>query len=76
MSYLVQADPDHSKFWAYRGQKALGCVFEGQESTSTKQVYTNPAEVFDVNVKYSFQMLPNRLQGKLVGHNRSLGGVR
>ena len=72
--YLVQADPDHSKFWAYQGQQALGCVFEGQESTSTEQVYINP-EVFDVNVKSGFQMLPNRLQGKLVGHDGSLGGV-
>ena len=26
--YVVQADRDHRKFWAWRGSQALGCIFE------------------------------------------------
>ena len=68
--YLVQADPDHTKFWALQGQQALGCVFEGDSSQAGLD-----SDDFDTKVKSGFQMLPNRLQGKLVGHDGSLGGV-
>ena len=68
--YLVQADPDHTKFWALQDQQALGCIMDGDSS----QVCMDPDD-FNANVKSGFQMVPNRLQGKLVGHDGSLGGV-
>ena len=76
--YLVQADRDDTKFWAWYSQQALGCVFESHDTEDKealgKCTAMNPDEFF-TRVKSGFQMMPTRLQGKLVGHDESLGGV-
>ena len=77
--YLVQADRDHTKFWAWTHQQALGCVFKAkndsaQNALSPTETVIDP-DAFFSKVKSGFQMLPNRLQGRLVGHDGSLGGV-
>jgi tocopherol cyclase len=87
--YLVQSDKDHTKFWAWDNQQALGCVFDynddnGRNSNSnspdsinsdrTKMTVIDP-DRWDGTVQSGFQILPNRLQGKLLGHDGSLGGV-
>lgn len=74
--YLVQADRDHTKFWAWYHQQALGCIFETKtDPTSTTSTTALPPEIFDETVKSGFQFLPTTWQGKLVGHDGSLGGV-
>lgn len=77
VDYLVQADRDHSKFWAWYHQQALGCVYNvTKDSTiSSNETTAMTAEEFCTNVESGFQMLSNRLQGKLVGHDGSRGGV-
>lgn len=77
--YLVQSDPDHTKFWAWQGRQALGCVFDYNEgdddkSTTTTTTAIDPDEWND-QVRSGFQILPDRIQGKLIGHDGSLGGV-
>lgn len=76
--YLVQADPDHTKFWAWYHQQALGCVFVGHDDNGNdaagKTTSIDPDTFFD-KVESGFQMMPNRLQGRLVGHDGSKGGV-
>jgi tocopherol cyclase len=82
--YLVQADKDHSKFWASEKQQAFGCTFESsqindnQEMPSSNLSSPHPVidpEQFHTAVQTGFQMLPTRLQGKVLGHDGSLGGV-
>jgi tocopherol cyclase len=72
--YLVQADQDHTKFWAYPHEQALGCIFEGDPSI--RQVAGIIDNFSDTSVVQSgFQYSPTRFQGILKGHDGSLGGV-
>lgn len=79
--YVVQADKDHTKFWAWEGQQALGCVFEYKDNDHDDhddRKETEEAilpEDFNSKVKTGFQILPTRLQGIVDGHDGSLGGV-
>ena len=74
--YVVQADKDHRKFWAWQGSQALGCVFEyNDEHDENQNLEVITPQDFDKKVKTGFQMLPSRLQGKVDGHDGSLGGV-
>lgn len=74
--YVVQADKDHTKFWAWESQQALGCIFELQdESERSNQIEAIAPDDFSNRVKSGFQMLPNRLQGTINGHDGSRGGV-
>eukprot|EP00978_Attheya_sp_CCMP212_P026654 scaffold88174_cov57-Attheya_sp.AAC.1 len=80
--YLVQADRDDTKFWAWEGQQGLGCTFQwssdddDDEERLKKELTTamHPEEWRNL-VKSGFQMLPNSLQGRVDGHDGSLGGV-
>ena len=76
--YLVQADPDDTKFWAWKHQQGLGCVFEW-ESTRAKNEFEDVGaldpSVWYQNVKSGFQVLPTYLVGKLDGHDGTSGGV-
>jgi tocopherol cyclase len=80
--YVVQAHKDHSKFWASDKQQAFGCTFDSSVMNSiepsTKKSSSHPVidpEQFHSVVQSGFQMLPTRLQGKVRGHDGSLGGV-
>jgi len=76
--YVTQADRDHRKFWAWQGSQALGCIFEHNNGNDNEQnSYVDALDPidFEKDVKSGFQMLPNRLQGKVNGHDGSLGGV-
>jgi tocopherol cyclase len=76
--YLLQADPDHTKFWAWQHQQGLGCTFEfinDDDEADEENAWTtmiDPDE-YQSKVKTGFQMTPNRLQGKIMGHDGSLG---
>jgi tocopherol cyclase len=73
--YLVQADRDPAKFWAWYEQQGLGCVFDYKDDAKDETVTAMDPEEFNQRVKSGFQMLPTRLQGKLMGHDGSKGGV-
>ena len=77
-TYLVQADRDDTKFWAWKHQQGLGCTFEFDNEMSKEVGKLTTAihpDEWDDLVQTGFQMLPNRLQGKLKGHDGSKGGV-
>ena len=82
--YVVQADPSHEKFWAFAHSQSFGCVFDYDHRIHTDNdkgmdkdeiLHVLDPDDFDKYVKAGFQMLPTRLQGKVKGHDGSLGGV-
>ena len=89
--YLVQADVDVSKFWAYEHCQAFGCIFENNGSNNNNnnnhhhQITTSnttsnsiPAmhpNIFMETIQSGYQVLPTKMTGKLIGHDGSLGGV-
>jgi tocopherol cyclase len=74
--YVVQSDPDHRKFWAWQFSQAFGCVFDyNDDDEGSHYPEALPPDDFHEHVKSGFQMLPDRLQGKVDGHDGSLGGV-
>lgn len=70
--YLIQADPEDTKFWASTTEQALGCTFESKPNGSTTMA-TNSTIIdpnnFDDVVESGFQILPTRFQGKLRGQD-------
>ena len=76
--YLVQADRDTTKFWAWRKQQALGCNFEYKKELSDRATDMSTAlspDEWKRSVQSGFQVMPNRLLGRVNGHDGSLGGV-
>ncbi|GKY99381.1 hypothetical protein MPSEU_000892800 [Mayamaea pseudoterrestris] len=77
--YLVQADKDDTKFWAWKYQQGLGCAFELKQQPNVfdddKPVTARTKEEFHDQVESGFQILPNHLMGRIRGHDGSLGGV-
>lgn len=76
--YLVQADRDDSKFWARKNQQGVGCTFEFESSKIEKEMEFRTAmgpEEWRQKVKSGFQVLPDRLIGRIAGHDGSKGGV-
>ena len=72
--YLVQADQDDTKFWAWKHQQALGCAFEYKVETPSTTTALSPEE-WRERVKSGFQVLPTHLQGRIDGHDGTKGGV-
>jgi tocopherol cyclase len=72
--YLVQADRDHTKFWAYPHEQSLGCIFEGDPSV--RQIAGSIDKFSNSSIVQSgFQYSPTRFQGTVLGHDGSYGGV-
>jgi len=70
--YMIQADPDDTKFWAWKNQQGLGCNFEYNDDVNPEKMKlctALPPEKWTKKVKSGFQMLPHRLQGKLRGYD-------
>lgn len=77
--YLVQADRDDTKFWAWKHQQGLGCTFEWNEDRvgaeeMSKVTALQPA-VWREIAESGFQILPTQFNGKIRGHDGSMGGV-
>lgn len=72
--YLVQADRDDTKFWAWKHKQGLGCNFEYLTETPSRTTAMSPEE-WRNTVKTGFQVLPTHLQGRIHGHDGSKGGV-
>jgi tocopherol cyclase len=77
-TYLVQADRDDTKFWAFQHQQALGCTFdytsEDMEEETKLRTVLSPEE-WKKGVQSGFQVLPNHWMGQIEGHDGSKGGV-
>ena len=89
--YIVHADRDDTKFWAWEASQGLGCTFgwkddgdEGGDEDGDRNAMTtalHPDE-WRRRVRTGFQVLPNSLQGRLVGRDGTerdavvLGGPR
>ena len=79
--YVVQADTSHEKFWAFAHSQSFGCVFDFDRDAMIKDDKIQKDDLLEVlhpddfekYVKTGFQMLPTRLQGKVQGHDGSLG---
>ena len=84
--YLVQADTDITKFWAYENCQAFGCIFNDDDRylnknkdtvhnyNSNKPVAKDP-NLFMNTIQTGYQVLPTKMQGRMYGHDGSLGGV-
>lgn len=82
-TYLVQSDEDDTKFWGWKYAQGLGCTFEwkkdeddGVDSTNRRNIAAMTPEEWRDRVKTGFQILPFHLQGRLDGHDGTLGGVK
>jgi len=82
-TYLVQSDEDDTKFWGWKDLLALGCTFdwkkecknESNEDSVRNIAAMEPTEWREA-VESGFQILPFHFQGRLNGHDGSLGGVK
>ena len=74
-TYLVQADRDDTKFWAWKHQQALGYTFEYQSKAPDATITAMEPAIWRDTVKSGFQVLPTHLQGRIHGHDGSMGGV-
>lgn len=77
-TYLVQSDEDDTKFWGWKYAQGLGCTFEWKDKhdDSTKGIAAMTPEEWRDGVQSGFQILPFHIQGRLDGHDGSLGGVK
>ena len=83
-TYLVQSDEDDTKFWAWKHAQALGCSFEWKEdfvedtgkSKDLSDIAALTPEEWRMAVQSGFQILPYHFQGRLCGHDGTLGGVK
>lgn len=73
--YLVQADRDDSKFWAWKHQQALGYTFEYKSDPPASSVTAMDPVHWRETVKSGFQVLSTGLQGRIYGHDGTKGGV-
>ena len=82
-TYLVQSDEDDTKFWGWKDINALGCTFdwkkeyinESNEDSLRNIAAMEPTEWREA-VESGFQILPFHFNGRLNGHDGSLGGVK
>mmetsp|Transcript_18719 Transcript_18719/g.38730 ORF Transcript_18719/g.38730 Transcript_18719/m.38730 type:complete len:514 (-) Transcript_18719:97-1638(-) len=80
-TYLVQADPDDTKFWGMKSKQALGYTFEYNNPNGTlnenelRQATALERHDWLEQVKSGFQILPTSLLGRVNGHDGTLGGV-
>lgn len=72
-TYLVQSDVDDTKFWAWKDAQALGCTFEFRNESNIAAMTPNE---WRNAVHSGFQVLPFHFQGRLDGHDGTLGGVK
>ncbi|KAL9188307.1 hypothetical protein ACHAXT_006685 [Thalassiosira profunda] len=82
-TYLVQSDDDDTKFWGWKDAQAFGCTFQykqdfakGETEKSVRDIAAMSPEEWREAVQTGFQILPFHLQGRLRGHDGSLGGVK
>lgn len=75
-TYLCQSDVDDTKFWGWKYAQGLGCTFEWKNDTNDVNIAAMMPEEWREKVQSGFQILPFHFQGRLDGHDGSLGGVK
>lgn len=84
-TYLVQSDEDDEKFWAWKEHQGFGCTFEwekdfvntsGETEETLRRISAMTPEEWRRGVQTGFQVLPFHFQGRLNGHDGTLGGVK
>ena len=87
-TYLVQSDEDDTKFWGWKDAQGYGCTFEWKDEyvnsnndnaetkESVRDIAAMTPEEWRVAVESGFQILPFHIQGRLDGHDGTLGGVK
>mmetsp|Transcript_7165 Transcript_7165/g.15707 ORF Transcript_7165/g.15707 Transcript_7165/m.15707 type:complete len:688 (-) Transcript_7165:1681-3744(-) len=88
-TYLVQSDEDDTKFWGWKFSQGYGCTFEWKNDSKAnivdgghiakedfKMIAAMTPEEWSERVQSGFQILPFHLQGRLNGHDGTLGGVK
>ncbi|KAL7509595.1 hypothetical protein ACHAXN_010830 [Cyclotella atomus] len=76
-TYLCQSDVDDTKFWGWKYAQGLGCTFEWKDPASNDgRIAAMLPEEWREKVQAGFQILPFHFQGRLDGHDGSLGGVK
>ena len=82
-TYLVQSDEDDTKFWGWKDTTALGCTFDWKKEYinksnegSMKYIAAMDPTEWREKVESGFQILPFHFNGRLNGHDGSLGGVK
>lgn len=79
-TYLVQSDEDDTKFWGWKYSQGLGCTFqwndEGKDDNHTAHIAAMQPDEWRKRVQTGFQILPFHFQGRLNGHDGTLGGVK
>ena len=75
--YLVQADRDDTKLWAWKHNQGVGCVFDYKDGKGTNlqgRTALSRDEWYD-EVESGFQILPLHVLGCVKGHDGTKGGV-
>jgi tocopherol cyclase len=76
--YLVQADRDDTKFWAWEKQQGLGCTFalnSDVDAAESEMVTAMSKDEWCDKVESGFQIMPDNLLGRVKGHDGTKGGV-
>lgn len=66
--YLIQGSKNDTRLWAFDDSQSLGCTFNFTHEND-EDIIGPIHENFDNIVSSGFQILPNKLQGKIVGHD-------
>eukprot|EP00804_Cyclotella_cryptica_P010172 CCRYP_013805-RC/>CCRYP_013805-RC protein AED:0.16 eAED:0.16 QI:478/1/1/1/0.6/0.33/6/866/645 len=76
-TYLVQSHNDDTKFWGWKHTQGLGCTFEWKENRANDcEVAAMSPQEWREKVQSGFQVLPFHFQGRLDGHDGTMGGVK
>lgn len=89
--YLVQANVDISKFWAYENCQAFGCIFDDDDTYLNKiknithstngnhykisEQVAKDPDLLMNMIQTGYQVLPTKMQWRMYGHDGSLGGA-
>ena len=89
-TYLCQSDEDDTKYWGWKDAQSLGCTFQWKDEflhdqtrrdgsnnkEDIREIAAMTPEEWKTAVQSGFQILPFHFQGRLNGHDGTLGGVK
>jgi len=70
--YAVQSTRAVERFWAWERAAGFGCAFETTGNSDAPPTEALRPKEWEGRVREGFQALPNKLQGKVNGHDGSL----
>lgn len=84
-TYLCQSDEDDTKFWGWKDAPGLGCTFDWNQEfvnsctengENVRDITSMRPEEWRKGCQSGFQILPFHFNGRLDGHDGTLGGVK